>query len=500
MKKTEKYTTLFITLLISIFIFLVGAKEETKQAPNNVYQVYLNGEVVGLLNSKDKFLDLINTKQQEIKNKYNIENVYPPSGLKIEKAVTYNENIKSPEEIYNYIKNIDPFTIDGYMITINYKDENKPRKLIYTLDKKYFETAIYNTMATFIGANKLLDFKDDTQEEIKDVGSLIESVYWDEDITIKKTRINTQEQIFTNEEDLSKYLLFGTLEEQESYLVKEGDTIASIINNNKLSIEEFLIANPSIPNENILLTANQKVSIGLIAPIVTIIHEEKVIEDIVDKYGTEYQEDSSLYAGMKKVIQEGSDGLNRVTEQILYHNGQIVNFVITHNAEMTPKVDEIIARGTKYSNSGHYVNIGNERWYWPTVSPAYIMSKFGYRWGSHHNGIDISGSGFGSPIRSATDGTVIEIHNSCPNHGYYGNKCGKEYGNYIKIKTSDDTYIVNYAHLTDKILVGVGKNVSRGQIIGYMGNSGSSTGTHLHFEIRNSANTPLDPCKVAYSC
>ena len=50
------------------------------------------------------------------------------------------------------------------------------------------------------------------------------------------------------------------------------------------------------------------------------------------------------------------------------------------------------------------------------------------------------------------------------------------------------------------IRVKIGDHVEKGQIIGYMGNSGSSTGTHLHFEIRNASGQKLNPCEVAFAC
>jgi murein DD-endopeptidase MepM/ murein hydrolase activator NlpD len=224
--------------------------------------------------------------------------------------------------------------------------------------------------------------------------------------------------------------------------------------------------------------------------------------DIPNKFTTEYQDDNSMYYGTEKVIQTGSDGLNRVTEQVQYKNGAIEQLVITRTSSITPTVNQIVARGTKTYSSGNYtyINTGNDDWYWPTVSPYIITSYFAYRWGSLHRGIDISGSGFGSPIRSATDGTVIETYSSCSNYGSLYNQCGGSYGNNIKVSILGGQYTVIYAHLTNNLKVSVGDTITRGQIIGYMGDSGSSTGTHLHFQINNASGEALNPCKVAFSC
>ncbi len=501
MKIKENIIAIILTIFISVLVFFVGQKEETLAEPSSVYQVYLNGKTIGYLNSRDKFLDLINQKQEEIKKKYNVDKVYPPDGLKIEKISTYDEEIKTAEQIYSIIENTDAFTIDGYIVTIRYEDEDKEPIYIYTLKKEYFEDAFYNTIAAFVGSERLEQYKNNKQAEIADVGSKINNIYWDEKITVKEAYISVKEKIFTNEDDLSKYLLFGTTEEQKKYTVGNNDSIEGILNKNNLSIEEFLIANPNIPNQNALLAAGQQVSIGLISPIATIVHEEEVVENITNKYRTEYQDDDTMYKGETKVIQEGSNGMLKITENILYRNGDIENLVITKKEEIAPTVNKIVARGTKaYVNSGVYINTGTEEWYWPTISPYVITSRYGYRWGKHHNGIDISGTGFGSPIYSSTDGTVIATYSGCPNRGYYGSSCGNSWGNYIRIQTDDGSFTVIYAHIMSDIKVRVGQHVVRGEQIGLMGDSGSSTGTHLHFGIiNNSTGSYVNPCQ-AVSC
>ena len=128
--------------------------------------------------------------------------------------------------------------------------------------------------------------------------------------------VESQGQQFKAE--AGKYLYVHYLGEN----VKEGDSIDKILEDNTLNIEEFLIANSNIPNANALLTPGQTVSVGLISPIVTIVNENIVVEDIPSNYETEYQNDDTMYRGQTKVIQKGSNGLNRVTEEIQYKNGE----------------------------------------------------------------------------------------------------------------------------------------------------------------------------------
>lgn len=128
---------------------------------------------------------------------------------------------------------------------------------------------------------------------------------------------------------------------------------------------------------------------------------------------------------------------------------------------------------------------------WPVPEARSINSKFGWRWGKMHKGIDIGTTG--QQVIASRAGEVIKTNNTCPTNGYYGNSCGGGFGNYVYVKHSDG-FVTIYPHLAkDSQVVKVGDQVSQGQDIGKIGNSGSSTGAHLHFEIRNESGTSVDP-------
>lgn len=101
-----------------------------------------------------------------------------------------------------------------------------------------------------------------------------------------------------------------------------------------------------------------------------------------------------------------------------------------------------------------------------------VTSSFGPRGGEFHAGIDIGKRGAEVPVVAAADGYVFR--------SYYS----KSYGNVIFITHLIDgqVYTTVYAHLESR-LVGEGQTVSKGQMIGYMGNTGWSEGAHLHFEL-----------------
>ena len=104
---------------------------------------------------------------------------------------------------------------------------------------------------------------------------------------------------------------------------------------------------------------------------------------------------------------------------------------------------------------------------WPVSAP--ITSPFGWRWGRMHEGSDL-GAAYGSPIAAAAAGVVI----------YAGWEGG--YGNLVVIDHGGGLATA-YGHQS-RIAVSLGESVAQGQIIGYVGSTGHSTGPHLHFEVR----------------
>lgn len=468
-KKTVFIT--FICLILSSFVFFVGYKKMDN--PQELYRVYLKGETIGYIENKELLEKYIDDAQIALKEKYNVDKVYAPNELDVIKEITYNQKISTEEEIYEKIKDKSPFTINGYKITIKgiqIIDEEQGEittedTVVYVLDKELFNEAVKNTVEVFVSEENYNNFINNTQKEITDVGTIIEDIYIKNEITIKEGRISTDETIFTDLGELNKYLLFGTTEEQQKYTVKDGDVISDIAYNNKLSVEEFLIANPEFTSANNLLYEGQIVNLGLIDPMFNLIEEDHVVEIQTQKYDTIIEYDSSLLVGYEKVVQEGVDGTVKVTKKVQKSNGEIKSAIIATTEIVKPTVSKIVVKGSKVIPTVGNVGV----WYWPTNKPYIITSTYGWRWGKLHEGLDISGTGYGSPIYAANNGTVDRA-------GYTSTN-----GNYIYINHNNGYYSI-YAHLAS-INVTVGQAVSMGDKIGTMGQSGYAFGTHLHFGI-----------------
>lgn len=142
--------------------------------------------------------------------------------------------------------------------------------------------------------------------------------------------------------------------------------------------------------------------------------------------------------------------------------------------------------GSSSSGSSSVIVPSGSGFAWPT--PGFVSRSsewFEDREVYKHGGIDIAGAGImGTPVVAAADGTVVATNSSCT-HNWgksYSCGCGGGYGNYVMISHAGGKMTV-YGHLTS-LTVSSGQSVSRGQVIGYVGSTGNSTGPHLHYECR----------------
>ena len=241
-----------------------------------------------------------------------------------------------------------------------------------------------------------------------------------------------------------------------------------------ISFEEFFLSNPEFTSINNIFYDNQEVVIAKTNPKINITVEQYIVEDMVVEFDTVEEYDNTLNQGMEVVKQQGKDGIERVGQNVRSVNGTITFVEPVSNTTIKRPKNKIISIGTKI-----IPNVGSlSSWGWPTNKNYRISSYFGWRTSpitggrEMHAGIDIAGTGLGSPVYATNNGTIMI------------KKYVYSYGNYIIIDHNNG-YYSTYAHMNG-FAKGLkeGSTVSRGQIIGYVGSTGYSTGPHLHFEIR----------------
>lgn len=215
-------------------------------------------------------------------------------------------------------------------------------------------------------------------------------------------------------------------------------------------------------------------------------------EDIPVAFQTVKQKSSALYVGSTKTSTQGQNGVNRKTTVITYLDGKEASRQESKTEVVKKPVNQVVLVGTKKKATNTATKNNNKNnnktdnktntvqgtpsFAWPTSGR--ISSRYGQRDGRLHAGIDIS-KPVGSTVKASAGGTVTRAGSA----GTYGILVEINHGN---------GWVTRYAH-NSKVLVKVGDKVSKGQSIALSGNTGRSTGPHVHFEIRynGSAKNPL---------
>ena len=184
MKKVS-FSNILISLISIAFVGFLGFNDKiTNNNPTTAYNVYVDGEKIGTVESEEKLNEYINNQEEKLMEKYDIDKIYKPNGVEIKEVVSYNPKINTEKEIYNKLVKTKNFTIKGYIITIiDEEEENSIPLTINVLNKEIFDKAIITTIKAFVGNEKYDLFVNDKQEEITDLGSLIENIEIKQKIT-----------------------------------------------------------------------------------------------------------------------------------------------------------------------------------------------------------------------------------------------------------------------------------------------------------------------------
>ena len=269
--------------------------------------------------------------------------------------------------------------------------------------------------------------------------------------------------------------LSGVKQAQKVYTVKTGDTLWDIAHKNDLTFRELCALNTNFKGEPL----NEKSSIREGDELI-VTKEEAALEVRITRIETREEEvafaiettKSNEYTkGTTKVLQEGQNGLRRVTFQNVYDtNNVLVEQTILSTEVIKEPVNKKVVQGTKKVKSSTKFITGSGQFIWPVPNYRYCSRWYGGR----HRGVDICAPA-GTPIYASAGGTITKA-------GYNKAGAGTGYG-YSVIINHGGGYSSVYAHCLS-LTISAGQTVKQGQLIGYVGSTGRSTGNHCHFEIR----------------
>lgn len=248
------------------------------------------------------------------------------------------------------------------------------------------------------------------------------------------------------------------------YVVESGDTLSGIAIKVNIPMDRLVEMNDSLDSINSTIRAGQELIITIPEPELSVDSQKQLyIEETYDA-DIEYVDNDDWYTYETKVLQEPHAGARKVIAIVSYRNDKEIGREILKEEIVMAAVPKIVERGTRIPPT-----------YIRPVSKGIQTSGFGYRprpnvagATSNHLGVDWAVP-TGTAVYASCGGTVIKA-------GW-----GSGYGYVVYIQHEDGRQ-TRYAHLS-KVLVSAGQKVSQGEKIALSGNTGASTGPHLHFEI-----------------
>ncbi|HYE81910.1 MAG TPA: peptidoglycan DD-metalloendopeptidase family protein [Clostridia bacterium] len=417
-----------IALLIFTSLYIVFS--------GSAYTVKVNGNEVCKVRSQKA----VESALQTLKQKYQ-ENV--DSEINFTSEVTFEKSRASSKEIL--------------------KDE----LLVETLGKNlkfqvqacsiYADGNIIATLKTKELAENLLKEIQDRSLEGQD-RSKMKEVGFAEKVELKNEFIDAS--AIAEKDEIISFIIKGT-NETRTHKIVSGESFWSISKKYNMSLEDLQKANPGVNPEKIKI--DQVINLIVPKPLISV----KTVQTVTSVEKAEFEQkvefSSSLYKDETSIKVKGQHGEKEVVADITKVNGiETGKTVLSEKIIKQPKT-QVLVKGTKEPPPKK----GTGTFSYPARGS--ISSRYGMRWGRRHTGIDIAAS-YGSAVKASDGGVVTWV-------GYDGG-----YGKLIKIDHGAN-FMSYYGHLS-KYNVKVGQKVYKGQTIGAVGNTGNSTGPHLHFEIR----------------
>lgn len=467
------YTSLvrmIVTVIVTGALFSLGFVKEidAEGTFEKIYHVYANQQYIGAVSNVDTVNKVLETQETVAKSQFKGLDIKAGSNINIVPEHVFNAKTDDATTLKKLSQVVEvEVTAQALLI------DNKP--VTYLKNKEDYEETLRQLKLQFVTEEQLKQWLAN-QSAKKPLPELQIGEDRIIDIAVKQTITEKQMKVspikVMTPEQAVKFLMTGAIEQQK-YVVKQGDVLGAIAKKHGLKIKELLALNPGITEET-LLQIDQQLNVTVAKPFinVSVVREKKIVE-VID-YAKIVEEDATMFKGEKIVKQQGSMGKKEASYRIVEENGNRLNKELLQETVLVKPVDDIVVIGTKVVSSR-----GTGDFSWPT-SGGYISSTMGNRWGEYHRGIDIARPS-NYNILVADNGIVVDTGFD----GSYGNKV---------VVNHNNGYTTLYAHLSE-INVSVGQVVPKGAVIGVMGSTGVSTGTHLHFEVEKNGSL-VNPVSV----
>lgn len=451
-KNKERKNTItgyiFVVIVVLTFVICLGP-----HLYYNSQAIYVNDKHIATINgtavSQNQFNDLLVAKLRERAG----NNIQINETVELKKIHTPKKEIAvNTDVIITNICNQLTYKGEGGVIKVNGEE------VVVLASKEEAENVI----------NAALD-------KYKPEGSNVIEVSFI-DTVVAESKFVEEDELSTPEAAIK--LLTATKRMQTTYIVQAGDAFSSIAEKNRMTVDEMLNLNPDITKETMTrLKIGQLLNVMADIPVypVKTVLSETTTEALT--MSAVIKTDDSKYKTYQYVTENGQAGQCIKTHRVTYINGKESYRRCVDTAVIKAPVDKQVVLGTQEEPT-YYAQCSFS---YP-IKGCYISSGFGTR--DYGSGVHY-GTDFAAPTGTeiyATDSGIVEKAGSS----------GNGYGTWVVINHKNGFKSL-YAHCSS-VCVKPGENVKKGQHIANVGNTGDSTGSHLHFEIINNGekNDPMD--------
>lgn len=481
---SKMLSELFGTIVVICMMLLVFDHEIS-------YQYSYNGRILGYVNDQEQvynILDIAGDKLSEInqaKVKFSVG-----QNITFKKVSASNKDIDTADQALNKLTYMTEIDVTGYGI---YEDD----RLCAVVESQQVADNVLEDVIQYYrnpdSGMTVQSIKFKNKVEVRPVNVMLTSVMSQseaETMLEKGGTLNIQHIVMEDEtsSDIQKNYTASpsdikilSSETDKDNLINDSQesSDASVKKSDKSSKTSGKVNNTNTESTNASgPESGDRIEISRENKPITVTMKESGTMSEVIQFKTIEKKTKSMYRGDREVTQKGVNGRQTITGTLVFENGKEVKRDIKSKEVLKKSVDKIVLVGTndkpKWYPTGKYII---------PVKNEVITSYFGSRWGRIHGGLDF-GMPIGTPIYASDGGTVSRA-------SYFAG-----YGLCVEVTHNNGTF-TRYGHCS-KVDVKVGDKVAQGEKIAEVGNTGNSTGPHLHFEIHPNGGEYVDPYPYLY--
>ena len=440
---------IFLATLIVLVIshvhnlkYLEAKAESVHERETRAKEIYIDGEYIGQVRSEENLDEVLFEIKEIIQNKEGMD-VKISNDIELVDSHAEDDELTGRRKILSEIKGNLNYEVVAYGIKVD-------GEIIGELpSKEMAENLLEDIKAPYY------KMTEDSENVVVEIAQDVEII----EVKAEKDELETYNVLLY-------YIQKGT-DVEKTHVVESGENSWTIASQYNISVSELMAANPNV-NINLIYPGDE-LSLIVPKPYIGVRTKEIAVYEEKLSYDTEYEKVSWLYNDEYQTKTSGEYGVVEIKAEVVKENGIEVSRNIVEEKIVEEPVIEVLYNGTKdpppKKGTGYFNN---------PLPTGYVTSRYGPRWSGFHHGLDIA-TAIGAPI-TAADGGVVTFS------GWYG-----DYGYMIEIDHGGG-FSTRYGHCS-KLYVEVGEKVYQGKTIAAVGNTGYSTGPHVHFEVRKYGST-----------